>query len=258
MPRELTMPPDEPFDAEKPSHLAAIRAGRGSLGRRAPPYDIICSLVLLVCSASVTRTARGDDLEFSSPLAFDALDRRRDAPINEEPNYRSDGVYGRFDGEISLVPTVGLAWAQAGWFTQFGVAAYYLNTVGVVFHYADGSWSPISRRADFNVSTLSLACRPLFLIRWSNDWERGPSLLDLTLDSLTLSVGSFWSRQQSTDNQHYGLETELSLGFPLIARAHGPWLTWSVANRLPIVTNGTSSIDLVYGARLEWDFSLGN
>jgi hypothetical protein len=217
----------------------------------------LVGLLTILSGICVSTRARADGIASSMPLAFDAFDRRRDAPINEEPNYRSDGVYGRFDGEISLVPSVGMQWAGAGWFTQFGISSFYLNTIGVAFRSADGHWSPITRRADFNVSTLALAIRPLFLLRWSQDWEKGPSFLDLTLDSLTLSVGSYWSQQHSVDKQHMGLETELSFGIPLLAKAHGPWLTPSVVNRLPKVTSAQHSVDMTYGLRLEWAFSLG-
>jgi len=226
------------------------------LGRR-----FFCAWVggsLLFSGACISSTVHATEIKWSSPVAFDAFDRRRDAPVNEEPNYRSDGVYGRFDGELSLMPDVGIDWTEAGWSTRLGIAAYYLNTVGIRFHSADGRWSPVSPRADFNVSVLALACRPLFLLRWAQDWEKGPTFLDLTLDSLTLSVGSFWSRQHSTATLHYGVETELSMGFPLIGRAHGPWLTASVANRLPRVTNGSKNVDMVYGLGFGWDISLGN
>jgi len=191
-------------------------------------------------------------------LAFDSLDRRRDSPPNEEPYYRGDGVYGRFDGELALLPAVGMNYNASGWSTELALSGYYLNTIGVVFRHNEGRWSPIAPRADFTVSSLSLAVRPLFLLRWSQNLEQGPSFLDLLIDSLTLSVGSYWSQQHSLDRQRYGLETELSVGFPLLGRAHGPWLTASVANRMPKVTNADNRIDMVYGLRFEWSFSLGN
>lgn len=217
-------------------------------------YPIVAATLLAV----TTRTAHAAELFPLTPLSFDAFDRDRDAPANEESNYRSDGVYGRFDGEISLVPFVGMQTTNAGWMTQFGISAYYFSTVGVTFRNAEGRWSPWSPRADFNVSTLSLSARPLFLLRWSQDLEKGPSFLDLTLDSLTLSIGGYWSSEHSTTRQHYGFESELSLGFPLLAKAHGPWLTLSLANRVPRVTIKDSTLDMIYGVRFEWSFSLGN
>jgi hypothetical protein len=210
-------------------------------------------LVTLVLAVTATSHAGA-----AVPLAFDALDRRRDAPSNEEPYYRSDGVYGRFDGELALVPAVGMQWTASGWFTQLGMSAFYLNTIGIAFRHADGRWSPISPRADFSVTTLSLALRPLFLLRWSQDLEKGPSFLDLMIDSLTLHVGSYWSHQHSVDKQRYGLETELAFGFPILGRAHGPWLTASAANRWPKVTNAGNGVDMAFGLRFEWSFSLGN
>ena len=38
--------------------------------------------------------------------------------------------------------------------------------------------------------TVGIDLRPLFLMRWSKDNEQGPAWLDLTIDSLTLSVGA--------------------------------------------------------------------
>ncbi len=212
----------------------------------------------LFLAGTVVSQAVAAPIEAALPLSFDAFDRRRDAPANEEPNYRSDGVYGRFDGELSLVPAVGLEWTASGWFTQLGLSAFYLNTVGVTFHHADGRWSPIAPRADFSVTTLSAGFRPLFLLRWTQDLEKGPSYLDLMIDSLTLHVGSYWSQQHSVDRQRYGLETELSFGFPILGRAHGPWLTASAVNRWPKVTNADNRIDMAFGLRFEWSFSLGN
>ncbi|HEY5960872.1 MAG TPA: hypothetical protein VIV60_30160 [Polyangiaceae bacterium] len=212
---------------------------------------------MLTCTAQ-SRLALADEGGLISPTVFDAFDRQRDAPPNEEANYRSDGVYGRFDGEISLVPMLGTQWTQAGWLTQLGVSAYYLNTIGVAFRSSDGSWSPIKPRADVNVSSLSLALRPLFLLRWTQDLEHGPKFLDLTLDSLTLKVGSYWSQQHSADVQHVGVETEISFGLPILAKANGPWITWSVLSRWPKVTHADHPIDIALGVALEWSFSLGN
>lgn len=220
-----------------------------------PPRHLSLAAALLAITA---RTAHSAELLPVGPMTFDAFDRDRDAPANEESNYRSDGVYGRFDGEISIVPFVGVQTTRAGWMTQLGISAYYLSTVGVTFRSAEGRWAPWSPRADFNVSTLSLAARPLFLLRWSQDWEKGPSFLDLTLDSLTLSIGGYWSSEHGTKAQHQGFESELSLGFPLLAKAHGPWLTLSLGNRLPRVTSKDSTLDMIYGLRFEWSFSLGN
>jgi hypothetical protein len=218
----------------------------------------LTSSIAITSGVGITRRAAATEVSMISPVVFDAFDRRRDAPVNEEPNYRSDGVYGRFDGEISLIPSVGVQWAPAGWFTQLGLSAYYLSTIGVAFRSADGSWFPTTPRADFNVSTLSLVLRPLFLLRWTRDMEKGPGLLDLTIDSVTLGVGSYWSQQHSVDIQHYGLETELSFGVPLLAKAHGPWLTASAVNRWPNVTSAHKRVDMAFGARFEWSFSLGN
>lgn len=255
MSRESLMLTQGPFTMTFPRDATFF-----GLVRRGPSRWASLGLLAATSVASLTtsRNASAVEAAIGAPVAYDAFDRNRDAPPNESPTYYSDGVYGRFDGELSLVPSLGMQHAAAGWFTQVGVAGFYLSTVGVIFRTSEGRWSPVSPRADFNVSSLALALRPLFLLRWTQDWEKGPSFLDLTIDSLTLSVGSYWAQQHSLELQRYGLETELSFGFPLLGKAHGPWLTASVVNRVPKVTHAGSRFDFAYGFRFEWSFSLGN
>lgn len=264
MSRTVTSSLSSSPSAVEPRSRQALGLCRRNYGRQQRRGRLRVGLALGLALLVSTPALSAADLDTWSPVgtvtpaAFDAFDRGRDAPSNEDPYYRSDGVYGRFDGELFLAPSLGTQWTASGWFTQLGLSAFYLNTVGVSFRYADGRWAAFAPRSDFSVSTLSLSLRPLFLIRWSKDWERGPSFLDLAIDSLTLSVGSYWSLQHGADLQKAGLETELSLGFPILGRAQGPWLTASAANRWPKVTNDGKSLDMAYGLRFEWAFSLSN
>jgi hypothetical protein len=194
---------------------------------------------------------------FPTHVAFDAFDRDRDANPSEKAASRTDGVYGRFDGDLSLEPFVGASFTYDGMLTDLGVSAYYFHTVGFSAQYADGRLFPTSARSDFNVTSLSLALRPLFLLRWSKDLEQGPSWLDLTIDSLTVSVGGYWAEDNQSDESQRGLEAELSLGFPLLAVADGPWIGLVASERFPRVTDDGHKLDLTFGLRLSWAFSLG-
>lgn len=215
------------------------------------------AVVTLILTSIVSSVASAQSPLEVTAWSFDAFDRDRDATASERATSKTDGVYGRFDGELSLVPFVGGAYTYAGALTELGLSAYYFQTVGIQMKYADGRLMPFSGSAPFSVSTVSLAFRPLFLLRWSKDWERGPSFLDLTLDSLTLKLGGYWAENLDTEVNKRGLETELSFGVPLLAVAHGPWLSFAGAHRIPKVTHANHAIDLSASARLEWSFSLG-
>jgi len=248
----------------RPNALTFFRANsesyseRFGFGRRGHASRALYSLGV-ACAVTVTLPAHAELTSTPLPhnFAFDAFDRQRDAPPSERASSREDGVYGRFDGEVSLVPFVGATWTQAGMLTELGLAGYYFNTVGIQAKYADGRAFPAGKKAPFSISTVSLALRPLFLLRWSKNLEQGPSWLDLTLDSLTLKAGGYWAQNQNTDESTRGFATELSFGVPLLAKANGPWLGLVAENRLPAVTHGSHSVDLAAGARFEWAFSLG-
>jgi hypothetical protein len=197
----------------------------------------------------------GADTALPTAFTFDAFDRDRDAPPQEKAPRRSDGVYGRFDGQVSFVPSVGMAWTQAGFMTELGISGYYFHTVGIQAKYADGKLSPFSRNAPFSIGTVSLALRPLFLYRWQRDLEQGPTWLDLTIDSLTLKVGGYWATQHETDDQKRGLETELSFGVPLFLQVDGPYVGAAFSHRYPRVTHDDGSLDVALSLRFEWSFS---
>jgi hypothetical protein len=205
----------------------------------------------------VSPQAFAESLRLPTAFGFDGFDRERDANANDKAPSKTDGVYGRFDGPLSLQPFIGGAYTFAGPVTELGVAVYFLHTVGVQGKYVDGRLMPLSGRAPLSISTVSLALRPLFLLRWSKNLEQGPSLLDLTVDSLTLKIGGFWAEFEHDPDSKRGFESELSLGVPLLAKADGPWLTFAVVDRLPKVAHEGRSVDLSLSARFEWSFSLG-
>ncbi len=76
--------------------------------------------------------------------------------------------------------------------------------------------------------------RPLFVPRWAKGYETGPDFLDLTLDSLSLSVGGYWSEHASrSPDSNKGFDAELGFGLPLLVTAGGPWLETRGVLRYP-------------------------
>jgi len=136
-----------------------------------------------------------------------------------------DGVYDRFDGDLELGLALGAEFGTAG-----GVApavrgtAHYFSIAGL---YAGGRVHPGGDGAP-SLFDLGVDVRPLFVLRWAKGYETGPALFDLTLDSLSLSLGAFWiwspDGPRLGPGSTRGFEAALGFGVPLFARAAGPWL----------------------------------
>jgi hypothetical protein len=136
---------------------------------------------------------------------------------------RADGAYGRFDGDLGVRAGAGAALAQGGAALCAGAAAVFLETAGLYVHYTDalGQDGPSVARS----IAAGVHLQPLFLGRYGTNREDGPPRLDLFVDSIALGVGAFWGaprdRALSWDP---GLELALSLSFPLLPDATGPFL----------------------------------
>jgi hypothetical protein len=134
-----------------------------------------------------------------------------------------DGAYGRLDGDLSLELGAGVATAAGAPALALEGRALYLETAGVLVHYADalGGDDATTTRA----IGLGVAMRPLFLARFAKDAERGPPRLDLLVDSLTLDLGALWSaRRGASLAPDPGLALGLSVAIPLGERATGAFL----------------------------------
>ena len=104
----------------------------------------------------------------------------------------ADGVYGRFDGDLDLGLALGAEFGSAGHpAPALRGSAHYFSSAGV---YASGRIKAGDESAP-SLFGLGVELRPLFLPRWAKGYETGPALLDLTLDSLSLSLGAFWAQQ---------------------------------------------------------------
>lgn len=155
---------------------------------------------------------------------------REDGPsegrVDDSVRSNSDGggVYGRFDGDLSL--SVGLG-ADADF--EYGsvrpsahLGARFYQTLGLrtSLGQAVDSGDPVERMLG-----VAVLVEPLFLLRWNADKEWGKAFWDLTLDSLSLSVGTHITEPRGGNfGDVAGAEFGLGLGLPLALRAEGPWL----------------------------------
>jgi hypothetical protein len=135
----------------------------------------------------------------------------------------TDGVYGRFDGDLDLSLAAGPELLRGGPGAAAMFRALYMQTASLYVGYTTsfGNHSAVPPRS----LALGVGLRPMFLPRWGNDKEQGPAILDLTLDSMTFDIGTIWAADQGGSfNQKPGIELGLGLEVPLTLQASGPWL----------------------------------
>ncbi len=164
---------------------------------------------------SQQQTTRWDPGERTTERLGDALDP-------SAPAVAADGVYDRLDGDVALALGAGAELSEQNAGALVRAAAHYFYTAGVTLTYSRALEDAAPRHS----IVAGVDVRPLFLPRWSQDWERGPALLDLTVDSLSLGVGAFkrWDERFLSTPSDSGLEVSLGFGVPLTASAAGPWL----------------------------------
>lgn len=122
-------------------------------------------------------------------LVFCALS----APTVARADDTDDGVYGRLDGDLvlSVEATGAFVATPTGSAPGFGLAlrARYLEMTGLALGYdrafASDRYDALWAAVDF---------RPVWLARFTNDYEHGPRWLDLMLDSIGIDLGGAWIR----------------------------------------------------------------
>jgi hypothetical protein len=171
----------------------------------------------LVLGAPEMRAGLPDD-------AFGAVTTAPVRSVKPDDRQRGDGAYGRFDGDldIGVGAGVGAAFHSKDTAVAFRATGHWYSTAGLFLAYSE---SVAASRSDRRAGA-GIELEPLFLLRWSQALERGPALLDLTLDSLSLGVGYFLLDPAGGRGFGSRRGTEVSLGFgvPLFASAGGPWL----------------------------------
>jgi hypothetical protein len=135
-----------------------------------------------------------------------------------------DGTYGRLDGDLDLGLGLGalidVDHGDLGAVAR--VSAHWFFMAGAYVSYADGLGTELDPMRRLGVG---VDLRPLFLPRWTQDLERGPAILDLTLDSISLGLGaSFDELEGRAFGARRAFEASLGFGVPLAGRAPGPWL----------------------------------
>jgi hypothetical protein len=137
---------------------------------------------------------------------------------------KGDGVYGRFNGDVSFQIGAGAEipfdTGSARPLLTGDVTLY--QTVGLYGSYRHGlgSRDPWARAVSAGVTV-----SPLFLIRFPRSWETGAAFFDLTLDSLALTAGAALAEpiDGTLLDQVVG-EFGLQAGAPLLGKANGLWL----------------------------------
>jgi hypothetical protein len=175
---------------------------------------VFCTAMTLVAAHASAEPAYGD--------ATTANVENEIAAGHRHP--RGDGTYGRLDGDLDLGLALGgildVDHGEPGAVAR--VSAHWFFMAGAYVSYADGLGAELDpeRRLGLGVDV-----RPLFLPRWTQDLERGPALLDLALDSLSLGLGvSFDEPAGRGFASRQAFELSFGFGVPLMGRAPGPWL----------------------------------
>src|SRR5262249_22314258 len=140
----------------------------------------------------------------------------------ESPKRITDGVYGRFEGDLDLSFAAGGSATRGGSGAVAMLRASFLQTAGFYTAYTDAFGSATTGPP--RTLALGVGLSPMFLPRWGLDQERGPAIVDLTIDAFTLDLGVVWPADARGHLTQPGLELALGTQVPLAGRASGPWI----------------------------------
>jgi len=153
----------------------------------------------------------------------------------------TDGAYGRLDGDMLFVGSLGPGVEAGGAFFETHVALLYLQSVGPYVRYTEG-FGQDELRVQRSIGP-GLEVRPLFLARYALDLERGPAHLDLFADSFALIAGMFWAapeampgtpaRERGALQLEPGLELGIGLEVPILPSGNGPFVGVQALARFP-------------------------
>jgi hypothetical protein len=180
--------------------------------------------------------------QFSTGSAHAESAGLRSLPATGQP--QDDGVYGRFDGDLDLGFALGAEFGSAGeGAPALRASAHYFSIAGV---YANGRIKAFDGSAP-SLFGFGVDLRPLFVPRWVKGYQTGSGLFDLTLDSLSLSLGAFWARRVERGTENRGFDAQLGFGIPLFATAAGPWFEARGALRYPDGASREEAVLLLLG-----------
>jgi hypothetical protein len=137
---------------------------------------------------------------------------------------RTDGAYGRLQGDLTLVAGVGGVAAPRGPRGEGEFRVRYLESVGVFGSYEDGALFGSGAEPQ-RVVAAGAEVRPLFLGRWLTGREAHRARFDLVLDSIGLELAAVWSQPADASFAHdVGMQAGLAVEVPIVGEATGPWL----------------------------------
>lgn len=177
-----------------------------------------------------------------------------DIAFAAQANADEDGVYGRLDGDITLSPDIGMEHYRSRIAPTLGFDVRYLSTLGVTLTHADTRLLFGAESSDRSVTAVDFKVYPLFLSRWSQAWEVGPPLLDLTLDSFTIGVGAFWDYDHKIGILRRGTSVSTGLAFPLLVRVKGPWLNAALGLRFAEGPAFSAPTDSFASVSVSWNW----
>jgi hypothetical protein len=137
---------------------------------------------------------------------------------------RTDGAYGRLQGDLTLVAGLGGVAAARGPRGEGELRVRYLESVGVFGSYEDGAVFS-SGAEPRRLVAAGAEVRPFFLGRWLTGREARRARLDLVLDSIGLELAAVWSQPAGSPFGHdVGMQAGLAVEVPIVGEATGPWL----------------------------------
>ena len=146
------------------------------------------------------------------------------------PEAESDGVYGRLHGDTDVSLKLGGLISHSEFSGSLGASAHYYSLIGITGDYSESLADDATQARSFSLGT---ELRPLFLPRWLLGGERGPAWLDLTLDSMCVGFGAYFTQATAPFEDNQGVWMSLGFGFPVLGRASGPWLEARGVRRWP-------------------------
>jgi len=189
-------------------------------------------------------------LSGSIATAEPAFGTQATSTVDKEPKGNrahgsGDGTYGRLDGDLDLGLALGalvdLEHGEPG--VALRASAHWFFMAGAYVSYADGLGTSLSPERRLG---LGVDLRPLFLPRWTQDWERGPAILDLMLDSLSLGLGASFDQPSGRGfGVRRAFEASLGFGVPLAGLGPGPWLEARAALAWPNLGERSETLLLV-------------
>jgi len=203
----------------------------------APSYRTVLGLCVAAQALASARPAAADDWEPGNPTTSQL-------PGEISPSDATgglDGVYGRFDGDLDLGLALGAELESEVERLLVAASAHYFWTAGLYGTYREAVGDDRDTVPGRRLFSVGVDVRPLFIPRWSFDWQTGPAILDLMLDSISASGGAYFAPSDEGAARR-GFEATFGAGIPLFGTAAGPWLSLRYDMRFPEAGAHSSSV----------------